>query len=34
MRTAVAMEGATVHLDRGYDSRAARLRLPERGLLA
>ncbi len=27
-------EGATVHLDRGYDSKPARLRLLERGLVA
>lgn len=27
-------EGARVHLDRGYDSKPARLRLSERGLVA
>jgi IS5 family transposase len=30
----MAPEGATVHLDRGYDSGSARLRLLKRGLLA
>jgi hypothetical protein len=28
------VEGATIHLDRGYDSEATRLRLSERGLIA
>jgi IS5 family transposase len=30
----MAPKGATVHLDRGYDSGSTRLRLLERGLLA
>jgi len=30
----LAPEGATIHLDRGYDSKLTRLRLLERGLLA